>query len=1279
MKPIRLTIAGLNSFRKKQEIDFTALTELGMFGIFGPTGSGKSSILDAITLALYGEVERAKNNTQGILNQAENRLEVSFDFAIGAGSRRKRYRVERAYKRGTGSFSVQNQTSRLLLLESSASGEDDGLVMVAERSNEVNAAIFKIIGLDKDDFTRAVVLPQGKFAEFLQLTGNERNKMMERLFGLEKYGQSLFSRANQRAIATKARRDQAVAAQKELGDASMEAVQRAQESMDASQVELERARQAREQAQERLREREQVHALMVELDATKAELRQLVAQADEVNDLRRSLAMHAKATAVSPLVAAWERANSEWRVAESAVADAERAESEALAALNQANAQRDAASRQRSEQEPRLLERRGQLREAEAWERALAEVRQKFEAAKVTHESVFAQEQEAERVRDRVATECKGLEDQSNEAQRTLAEHSITPHTREGLSALGSARQTWLAAKQDAANAASRLAERTRQLDKVQAQLGKLWGVEQELSVEQATLMQRQQDLSANEPKIKPALLQVLQEWLVRVEMKVDGVKALAQGIVTLEAQWQRMQQDHAARQRQLNKLKRSEAEAKQAFQNLQNEYEQYLLSNESAWVAVLRSKLVTDEPCPVCGATHHPDVTNAASDSSAALEVEWSAEQREALRQAEWALERASREVRDAELELGQSSAALELLREQIAMQKQQFTSGLAALADLWRPEVLLLIPGAAMPDVAGLDAAASTPTEPDAPVSDAPASDALAFWSRFVGDFQQALTTAKDEYAGWLENVTAIDKEVSATADKIREARNQVELAQGQVTMAANELRSQQDEVERLTRVWDDAKAGLLLALSRVGLATDLGQDRAVAALDGSGAQDDLAMAASLGDEAVSAMVEARLSQAKEDDRLAEEASQRQRQATQWLAEARGRLDREEERVRAAREERIRSESQLEQLRQSVQVQAAQLQQYTGGLPVADVIEQVTRSLQAMKDAADHADRMARDFLHFYDEARQMTVSAKATFREKQSVTSDHRSKLEEALAKNDFATPEAVRDAFLDDREVVEREGAVSGYDTAVETSKTRFAELEAKLSGRSVDAEMLKDAEQGKADADAAFQLAAEAFGSAKTNLDQLWERKGRWEALEVERAAADKLTTQLEAITKVLRGNDFVRYIASEQMDIVIRQASERLASLTRERYRLTLDVNGDFLMCDDHNGGTVRPVNTLSGGETFLTSLSLALALSAHIQLRGEHPLEFFFLDEGFGTLDPDLLDVVVSSLEKLNLERLSIGLISHVPELRQRIQRRLIVEPSQPAGEGTRIRLELA
>lgn len=129
MKPILLTIKGLHSFREEQTIDFAGLSGAGVFGIFGPTGSGKSSILDAMTLALYGKVERAANNTHGILNHAEDQLAVSFTFALQSGHRVS-YKVERVFKR-TDETKVKTALCRLIEIK-------DEQTVLADKANEVN-------------------------------------------------------------------------------------------------------------------------------------------------------------------------------------------------------------------------------------------------------------------------------------------------------------------------------------------------------------------------------------------------------------------------------------------------------------------------------------------------------------------------------------------------------------------------------------------------------------------------------------------------------------------------------------------------------------------------------------------------------------------------------------------------------------------------------------------------------------------------------------------------------------------------------------------------------------------------------------------------------------------------------------------------------------------------------------------------------------------------------------------------------------------------------------
>jgi len=166
---------------------------------------------------------------------------------------------------------------------------------------------------------------------------------------------------------------------------------------------------------------------------------------------------------------------------------------------------------------------------------------------------------------------------------------------------------------------------------------------------------------------------------------------------------------------------------------------------------------------------------------------------------------------------------------------------------------------------------------------------------------------------------------------------------------------------------------------------------------------------------------------------------------------------------------------------------------------------------------------------------------------------------------------------------------------------------------------------------------------------------------------------------LEQIKGLLKGNSFIEYVAEERLRYIAREASATLGIMTRFRYALELDSDNGFVIRDNASGGVHRPVTSLSGGEIFLTSLSLALALSSQIHLKGQSPLEFFFLDEGFGTLDNNLLDQVIDSLERISTKERMIGLISHVPELKNRITRRLVVEPPRQEGGGSHVSIEKA
>lgn len=163
MKPINLKIKGLNSFIDTQEVNFEKLTDKGLFGIFGPTGSGKSTILDGITLALYGEVARKSTN---FMNTNCDSLNVSYEFQISE-KEVKRYRVDREFKRDKKTGSVRSKSAKLINI----AGENE--VILEEGTKTVTFKCEEIIGLKLEDFTRTVVLPQGNFSEFLKLEGRK--------------------------------------------------------------------------------------------------------------------------------------------------------------------------------------------------------------------------------------------------------------------------------------------------------------------------------------------------------------------------------------------------------------------------------------------------------------------------------------------------------------------------------------------------------------------------------------------------------------------------------------------------------------------------------------------------------------------------------------------------------------------------------------------------------------------------------------------------------------------------------------------------------------------------------------------------------------------------------------------------------------------------------------------------------------------------------------------------------------------------------------------------
>ncbi|HEU4529360.1 MAG TPA: SMC family ATPase [Actinomycetota bacterium] len=195
-------------------------------------------------------------------------------------------------------------------------------------------------------------------------------------------------------------------------------------------------------------------------------------------------------------------------------------------------------------------------------------------------------------------------------------------------------------------------------------------------------------------------------------------------------------------------------------------------------------------------------------------------------------------------------------------------------------------------------------------------------------------------------------------------------------------------------------------------------------------------------------------------------------------------------------------------------------------------------------------------------------------------------------------------------------------------------------------------------------------AAKEAATAARRADDLARKLEHAGALVAEIAEHRRREERFDALAKELRADRIIAFLQFEALQLLAGAGSERLSTLSSGRYLLEY-VDDEFFVVDTWNGEERRSARTLSGGETFLASLALALALSEQVgalSATEKARLDSLFLDEGFGTLDPDTLEVVVEAIEQLGGDGRMVGVITHVPDLAVRLPARIVVEKS-PRG----------
>ncbi|MCM2257493.1 MAG: SMC family ATPase [Vicinamibacteria bacterium] len=361
------------------------------------------------------------------------------------------------------------------------------------------------------------------------------------------------------------------------------------------------------------------------------------------------------------------------------------------------------------------------------------------------------------------------------------------------------------------------------------------------------------------------------------------------------------------------------------------------------------------------------------------------------------------------------------------------------------------------------------------------------------------------------------------------------------------------------------------------------------------------------------------------------------------------------------------------------------------------------VTRALAGLPEAQDAADpaalqaRLRKDRLRLTEarDAAQAALAAAETALAGAEATASaaaqsvgtaeqaalaHAATAREAVEGAQFASAEAARQAALAPAEQQRLEAAIQAWSSKLSLAHERVAALAEQIAA-------LPPGPRSLAEAQAALAAAQRERDGLRTERENGLREAAR---LEEQAAAAEKRLEQvakrraeldlkraklslLKQLAEDLKVNRFQAYLLEETLAELVQGASQRLLALSSGRYALSY-ADDDFHVQDNDNAGERRRADTLSGGETFLASLALALELSQQVQkAAGAIHLESLFIDEGFGTLDPETLETVQEAIESLPTGGRMVGVITHLAELTARLPARIVVEKG-PAGSSFKV-----
>jgi DNA repair protein SbcC/Rad50 len=1272
MKILAIRGNNLASLAGPFEVDFQQepLASSGLFAISGPTGAGKSTLLDALCLALYDDTPRLlKAGSKGVSlpdvadksvtphdprtllrrGSAEGHAEVDF-IGNDGNAYRARWSVRRAGGKAHGSLQKTGMSLKRLA----------DLQPIGGTNSEVKIEIVQRIGLSFEQFTRAVLLAQNEFSAFLKADDNERGELLETLTGSSIYS-DLSKRAFERAKLEQAslqRLNERLADHKPL--AADERSQLEQDSANAS-LALATLDLRKSALDAQLRWHQDNDKFQRNEQLAQQEWQQRLAEQSAALDQRVALDRVESVQAARPLLLETERLARDSAQTRQAISNAEAALEQANLARQQADAALELAQRALTDAEQAQQAAAPALNQAKALDASLDATlpahQQTQQAQAAAQQAVTAAQQ---------ALLAKQAEQASAVQAQQDSEHWLAQHAH--WQALAESWPRWDTLLTQATRNVGQLASLDQALAQAQQDEAR-----QRTAVANATtaLNSASQTLTHADQRRQQAQLQLERFDSGALLARKQAAEARRDLLISGEQLWRTLAGQLARRQTLDTQLRQQQGAAEQAEAALAQantelpavnaalaQAERSLKRAEAACgqsVELLRAALEDDAPCPVCGALDHPYRSDSQHNAQLhAMLASLQAEVADCRRQAQqWQQQQASQQA------LAASS------RRQCAVLAQELETLTAAIDSSthdWQAHPL------------ATELAGQADLSEFAEMAENGGSD---WFSTQRQQTQAQLQTISNEESAWRSATQAKD---SAQAACDHAARQQNALKEAATT----------------------AQTAFAQAASALQAALD---KRAEAAQRLQACLDDLGPA--FGQSGWQAQWQA--------DPAAFHA-QRQADAKQWQTQRAARDARQIQlgtlalEVKAsadaldkARAEATRSAAALDSSSAARNAMQAERQALFDGQPVQQVEARFKTAIDAAKAQLAKQTQSASDSRQAQSRSGEALAQATARLASLGGEADAASTKLAGWIASynqklstesgNGDQPPTLLDSGQLqallthDANWISQQRALLQTIDAAVQQAATvlheRSAQRQAHQQQRPPAAAGIEAGAEDSTDGTASIfddnadtisaalqalaaerQQAQQHASALQLGIAQDDARRQHSAAMLQDIAAQEAITrrwAQLSELIGSADGKKFRNYAQQYTLDVLLGYANRHLNELSR-RYRLQrINDTLALMVVDQDMGDELRSVHSLSGGESFLVSLALALGLASLSSNRVR--VESLFIDEGFGSLDADTLRVAMDALDGLQSLGRKVGVISHVQEMTERIATRILVQ----------------